>query len=150
MTRFLRNRGSQFLFWGDRATRIEGSIPEESRFTIPFWGESSHLSFCPLLRFPSVSLRATFRKSGRPPTATDHPSLRRDGRNRRDPGAKKLGRRRFFPPTDSGLRRRVRLIRPCRSAARQLQVASGHKQRNIRKWKTNFPFASPSLFSRRV
>ena len=36
---FLRNRGSQCLFWGNRATRIGGSIPEESWFTIPIcWG----------------------------------------------------------------------------------------------------------------
>ena len=46
VARFLRKRGSQFLFFGgNRATRIGGSIPEESRFTIPFLGESSHLYF---------------------------------------------------------------------------------------------------------
>ena len=38
VARFLRNRGSQFLFWGNRATRIGGSIPEESQFTIHFLG----------------------------------------------------------------------------------------------------------------
>ena len=40
---FLRNHGSQFLFLGNRATRIGGSIPEESRFTIPIFGELCHL-----------------------------------------------------------------------------------------------------------
>ena len=43
VARFLRNRGSQFLFLGNRATRIGDSIPEESRFTIPISGESCHL-----------------------------------------------------------------------------------------------------------
>ena len=38
VARFLRNRGSQFQFLGNRATRIGGSIPEESRFTIPAFG----------------------------------------------------------------------------------------------------------------
>ena len=41
--RFRRNRGSQFLFWENRPTRIWGSIPEESQFTIPFFGDSCHL-----------------------------------------------------------------------------------------------------------
>ena len=40
VTRFLRNRGSQFLFLGNRATRIEGLIPEESRFTIPIFSQN--------------------------------------------------------------------------------------------------------------
>ena len=35
---FLRNRGSEFLFWENRATRIGGSIPEKSRFRIPVLG----------------------------------------------------------------------------------------------------------------
>ena len=43
VVRFLRNRGSQFLFLGNRATRIGGSIIEESWFTIPILGESCHL-----------------------------------------------------------------------------------------------------------
>ena len=39
VARFLRNRGLQFLLLGNHATRIRGSIPEESWFTIPiFWG----------------------------------------------------------------------------------------------------------------
>ena len=43
VARFLRNHGSQFLFWGNHATRIGGSIPEELRLTIPLFGESCHL-----------------------------------------------------------------------------------------------------------
>ena len=39
VTRFPRNRGSQFLFLGNRAIGIGGSIREESRFTIPFLGK---------------------------------------------------------------------------------------------------------------
>ena len=42
VTRFLRNPSSQFLFWGKRATRIGGSIPEESQFTILVLGEACH------------------------------------------------------------------------------------------------------------
>ena len=41
--RFLSNCGSQFLFLGNHATRIGSSIPEESWFTIPIFGESYHL-----------------------------------------------------------------------------------------------------------
>ena len=53
---FLRNPGSQFLFWRNHATRKGGSIPEESWFTIPFLGESCHLSsFLPA----SIELRVS-------------------------------------------------------------------------------------------
>ena len=45
MARFIRNLGSQFLFLGNRATRIGGSIPEERRCTIPVLGEVCHLYF---------------------------------------------------------------------------------------------------------
>ena len=38
VARFLRNRGSQFLFWGNRATRIGGSIHEESWSQFLFMG----------------------------------------------------------------------------------------------------------------
>ena len=43
VARFLMNHGSQFFFLGNPATRIGGSIAEESRFTIPVLGESCHL-----------------------------------------------------------------------------------------------------------
>ena len=49
VARFLRNRGSQFLFWGNRATRIGSSIPEKWRFAIPVLGESCHLYYSPHL-----------------------------------------------------------------------------------------------------
>ena len=42
VARFLRNRGSQFLYLENRATRIGGTIPEESRYTIPVFEESCH------------------------------------------------------------------------------------------------------------
>ena len=45
VTRFLRNRGSQFLFLGNRATRIGGPIPEESQFL--FLGNRSTSSSTP-------------------------------------------------------------------------------------------------------
>ena len=38
VARFLRKRGSQFLFLGNQATRMGRSISKESRFTIPFSG----------------------------------------------------------------------------------------------------------------
>ena len=65
---FLRNRGSQCLFWGNRATRIGGSIPEESRFTIPvFGGIVPPLTSTSLKWYPSSCRAGRKRLAPKPP-----------------------------------------------------------------------------------
>ena len=54
VARFLRNHGSQFLYLGNRATRIGVSIPEKSRFTTPIFGESCQLYS--VLSLPAVAV----------------------------------------------------------------------------------------------
>ena len=58
--RFQRNHGSQFLFLGNCATRIGGSISEESRLTIPVYGKSYNL-YCTIR--PTYKLRTSQRQT---------------------------------------------------------------------------------------